>query len=103
MRALLLEMLNPPGRQIFHLVSKAGAELVASAGRSLLPERELRVASGEQLEVELGQVRVERVEVEVEVEVERVEHVVGQGDAKAEAGRPHLGKSKNERRRNKIF
>ena len=105
MRALLLEMLNSPGRlfshswQQTHLVSKAGAELVASAGRSLLPERELRVASGEQLEVELGQVRVERVEVEVE----RVEQVVGQGDAKAKARRPHLGKSKNERRRNKIF
>ena len=56
-----------------------------------MPEGKLRIASGEQLEVELGQVRVERVEVEVE----RVEQVVGQGDAKAEAGRPHLGQSKN--------
>ena len=52
-----------------------------------MPERELRVASGEQLEVELGQVRVEWVEVEVEW----VEEVVGQGDVKAHAGGPHLG------------
>ena len=89
MRALLLDV----ECEEMNLVSKAGAELVASARHSLLPEGELRVGSGEQLEVELGQVRVERVEVEVE----RVEQVVGEGDAKAEAGRPHLGKSKDER------
>ena len=72
-----------------HLVSKTGAELVASARCSRLPEGKLSwIASGEQLEVELGQVRVERVEVEVE----RVEQVVGQGELKAEAGRPHLEK-----------
>ena len=51
-----------------------------------MPERKLGIASGEQLEVKLGQVWVERVEVEVE----GVEEVVGQGDANAEAGRPHL-------------
>ena len=51
-----------------------------------MPEGKLGIASGEQLEVKLGQVRVERVEVDVE----RVEEVVGQGDANAEAGRPHL-------------
>ena len=52
-----------------------------------MPERKLGIASGEQLEVKLGQVWVERVEVEVE----GVEEVVGQGDVKAHAGGPHLG------------
>lgn len=70
-----------------NLVSKAGTELVASVRRSLLPEGKLWIATGEQLEVKLGQVRVERVEVQVEW----VEQVVWQGDAKAEAGRPNLG------------
>ena len=51
-----------------------------------MPERKLGIASGEQLEVKLGQVWVERVEVEVE----GVEEVVGQGNANAEAGRPYL-------------
>ena len=54
-----------------------------------MPEGKLSwISSGEQLEVDLGQVRVEQVEVEVE----RVEQVVGQGELKAEAGRPHLEK-----------
>ena len=52
-----------------------------------MPERKLGIASGEQLEVKLGQVWVERVDVEVE----GVEEVVGQGDVKAHAGGPHLG------------
>ena len=72
---------------ISHLVGKAGTELVASVRRSLLPEGKLWIATGEQLEVKLGQVWVERVEVEVQW----VEQVVWQGDAKAEAGRPNLG------------
>ena len=52
-----------------------------------MPEGKLWIATGEQVEVKLGQVRVERVEVQVEW----VEQVVWQGDAKAEAGRPNLG------------
>ena len=68
------------------LIGKARAELVSPIWCSLLPEGKLGIGSGEQLEVKLGQVRVERVDVEVE----GVEEVVGQGDANAEAGRPHL-------------